>query len=596
MSDQQKNKKSRRNNRQNNKDNQRSDVQNFFSRMGEAAYHWDMASDSLSWISRTGRNFTLPENITDQAGLQKRVNPQDSAERQAVLHELSGAADGEKREIFYRLQLEDGQVAALRETVTVTRDEDGGCYIYGRIEEQQKDATFEKDNLTGLYMRQWFLAQLLRGATGGEADDDREGHVLAVGIDRLAMYNEAFGARVTDELIRAVAERLSGFFKKRGPVARVSGDIFGISLPGENAEKISSLVMQLLSSFRNQPVETSEGTVYVTVSVGGIFYKGGAEIERPRDLMVKAESALQEAKRGGRGRYMSYAVNDKQREQFRSWLKTSDTLLTALGGNRLLLAFQPIICAKSNAVKFYETLVRMVDEEGRLIAAAEFMPVVEKIGTARLVDQLISKMALEELKAYPDLCLSINISAWTLEEPTWLRTLLRELQAAPDIAERLIVEITETIALRDIQRACSFVRTLQALGVRVALDDFGSGHTSFKQIKELGVDIVKIDKSFVRRMAATPDNRVFVQALQKLAEGCRVETVGEGAETMQEVEMLQKDGITYIQGYAFGFPSVERLWLEQEDAGRLPENARALQCGNKGKEKPLPRELVTVNP
>src|SRR5690606_8042993 len=131
----------------------------------------------------------------------------------------------------------------------------------------------------------------------------------------------------------------------------------------------------------------------------------------------------------------------------------------------------------------------------------------------------------------------------------------------------------------------SFVRTLQALGARVALDDFGTGNTSFRQIKELGVDIVKIDKSFVRRMATTYDNRLFVQTLQKLAEGCSIETVGEGAETAQEVEMLQKDGITYIQGYAYGFPSVERLWLGQDDLARLPENVRALQHAEKKQEQ-----------
>jgi len=164
-----------------------------------------------------------------------------------------------------------------------------------------------------------------------------------------------------------------------------------------------------------------------------------------------------------------------------------------------------------------------------------------------------------------------------LDEPTWLRSLLRQLEGAPEVAERLIVEITETVALKDMTRAISFVRTLQALGARVALDDFGTGHTSFKQIKELGVDIVKIDKGFVRRMGSTKDNRLFVQTLQKLAEGCEVETVGEGAETAHEAEMLQKDGVTYIQGYVYGFPSVERLWLEQSDNERTPDQVRALQ-------------------
>ena len=562
-------------------------IQKFLSDMGEAAYHWDAKQDSLSWISSECKDFRFADGIADMNAFQKQLNPQDAAGRQAFIHELSQAEPGTKRDMSYRVNAADGRVFEVRETATSARDGDGGCYIYGRIQPHKQVESFEKDKLTGLYMRQWFMHRITaESADAAAAGKDAAGHVLAIGIDRLAMYNEAFGAHVTDEIIRGVAERLGSFFKGRRILARVSGDIFGVALPCANAEQVSSIVVQLLASFRSIPVETAEGRVHVTISAGGAAYNDAEDLTRAKDLMVQAETALQEAKRGGRGRYMSYIVNDKQREQFRTWLKTSDTLLTALGGNRLVLAFQPIIAATTGQVKFYETLGRMVAADGKLVAAGEFMPVVEQMGIARLVDQCISKMALEELKTYPDLTLSINISAWTLDEPTWLRYLLKTLRETPEIAERLIVEITETVALSDMSRARSFVRTLQALGARVALDDFGTGNTSFRQIKELGVDIVKIDKSFVRRMATTYDNRLFVQTLQKLAEGCSVETVGEGAETAQEVEMLQKDGITYIQGYAYGFPSVERLWLGQDDHARLPENVRALQAGEKKREQP----------
>ena len=561
-------------------------IQKFLSDMGEAAYHWDAKQDKFSWISNECKEFRFAEGITDMLAFQKQLNPQDAAGRLAFLHELSRAEPGTKRDISYRVKAADGRAFEVRETATVACDDKGDCYIYGRIQPHKQVETFEKDKLTGLYQRQWFLDRITaEGTNAAAAGKEAAGHVLAIGIDRLAMYNEAFGAHVTDEIIRGVAERLKSFFQGQGALARVSGDIFGVALPGAYTEKASSIVAELLASFRSVPVETAEGRVHITISAGGAAYSAD-DLTRAKDLMVQAETALQEAKRGGRGRYMSYIVNDKQREQFRTWLKTSDTLLTALGGNRLVLAFQPIIAAKTGQVKFYETLVRMVDADGKLVAAGEFMPVVEQMGIARLVDQCISKMALEELKTYPDLPLSINISAWTLDEPTWLRYLLKTLRETPEIAERLIVEITETVALSDMGRARSFVRTLQALGARVALDDFGTGNTSFRQIKELGVDIVKIDKSFVRRMATTYDNRLFVQTLQKLAEGCSVETVGEGAETAQEVEMLQKDGVTYIQGYAYGFPSVERLWLGQDDNARLPDNVRALQGTEKKAEQP----------
>jgi len=554
-------------------------IQKFLRDMGEAVYHWDTKRDNILWISNECKDFRFAEDVTDMPSFQRQLNPQDAAGREASLHNLTQAETGTKRDISYRIKAADGRAFEIRETVTVVRDDNGDCYIYGRIQPHKQVEIFETDKLTGFYLRQWFLRRITAEGTDAlAAGKEAAGHVLAIGIDRLAMYNEAFGAHVTDEIIYGVAERLKSFFQGRRILARVSGDIFGVALPGANTDQASSIVAQLLASFRNVPIETAEGRVHVTISAGGAAYNAD-DLTRAKDLMVQAETALQEAKRGGRGRYMSYIVNDKQREQFRTWLKTSDTLLTALGGNRLVMAFQPVIAAKTGQVKFYETLVRMVDADSKLVPAAEFMPVVEQMGIARLVDECILKMALEELRTYPDLTLSINISAWTLDEPTWLRHLLKTLRETPEIAERLIVEITETVALSDMSRARSFVRTLQALGARVALDDFGTGHTSFRQIKELGVDIVKIDKSFIRSMATAHDNRLFVQTLQKLAEGCSVETVGEGAETAQEVEMLQNDGITYIQGYAYGFPSVERLWLGQDDTARLPDNVRALQAG-----------------
>ena len=552
-------------------------IESLFRDMGEVVYHWDIERDEIAWINGECKDFGVHDDIVDSTSFQKYINPQDLAERKAALNEISHAGAGEKSELFYRLQTADGHFAEVHETATLVISDDNRSFIYGRIQLQRENKNFERDRLTGLYSRQWFLRQIKEE---GHKDEDKRkqetGHVLAIGIDRLSMYNEAFGAHIADEIIRGVSERLQGYFKGHGMVARVCGDVFGVSLFEDNADQVASIVSQLLTSFRTLPIDTEEGQVYVTISVGGVVcnYEDCAQ---PKDLVVKAESALNDAKQGGRGRYMTYTADDAQREQYRTWLRTSDDLLNALDGNRLLLAFQPVICAKSTKVKFYETLVRMVDKDGQLVAAGQFMPIVEKLGTARLVDQYISQMAVDELKAFPDLTLSINISAWTLDEPTWLRSLLRQLEGAPEVAERLIVEITETVALKDMTRAISFVRTLQALGARVALDDFGTGHTSFKQIKELGVDIVKIDKGFVRRMGSTKDNRLFVQTLQKLAEGCEVETVGEGAETAHEAEMLQKDGVTYIQGYVYGFPSVERLWLEQSDNERTPDQVRALQ-------------------
>jgi EAL domain-containing protein (putative c-di-GMP-specific phosphodiesterase class I) len=234
---------------------------------------------------------------------------------------------------------------------------------------------------------------------------------------------------------------------------------------------------------------------------------------------------------------------------------------TALRKNRLLFAFQPIVCAATGTVDYFECLLRMRDEAGRIVVGAEFITPVEQLGLIGHIDRFVLEEAVRELDTYPEVRLGFNVSGLTAGDRPWLRSLISRLRNRPALARRLVVEITETAALGDIEESARFVDTLRDAGCRVALDDFGAGHTSLRHLQSLAVDIVKIDGSFIRNLSDSPEDRVFLRHLLGLAKGFGLSTVAECVESAEDASLLRAEGIGYLQGYHIGAPTIERPWL-----------------------------------
>lgn len=548
---------------------------------GELAYEYDADSGHISWMGDAKAvlgdiNRHLLSQIQDFNSI---INAQDlPAKLQAQTFADAQVLTGPRSyECEYRLRLAEGDQLWVHDRGAVFFNPDKQSQVFRgflRMIGAQRDdkKTLERlafyDELTGFHNRS-SVRQLLSRALRASELANTEGCFIAVGIDRLSLFNEAFDSNVADEVIRRVAERLDSLTGTSASLGRIAGDVFGIVLPDTNEHAVAALATKILSSLCTTPLDTAAGPLRVSVSLGGTTFP--RDSREATDIITKAESALQAAKKQGRGCFLPYALSEVQREEYRGWLRTGDNFLLALDGNRLALAFQPVVDAQSGKTAFHECLVRMIGSNGSIMDAGEFIPAVERLGLARLVDQYTAKMVVEELVAFPDLQLSVNVSAWTLTDPCWLRRLISLLRRNPDVGKRLIVEITETMAMRDLDKARIFVKTLQDLGCRVALDDFGVGNTSFSQIKRLGVDIIKIDKSFVRNIGEDEESHLFIRALQGLADGFKLQTVGEGAETMEEVKFLRDDGVTFVQGYAYGFPSIERIWLPKGHSRRLPD-------------------------
>ena len=233
----------------------------------------------------------------------------------------------------------------------------------------------------------------------------------------------------------------------------------------------------------------------------------------------------------------------------------------ALRRKQVMLAFQPVVRADAEQrPAFYEGLIRVLDETGRIIPAREFIEVVETDETGRIIDCLALEMGLETLAAEPGLRLSINMSARSIGYPRWMQTLKHGLAIDPTVAERLILEITETSAMLMPELVTTFMKDLQSLGISFALDDFGAGYTAFRFLKNFYFDIVKIDGQFIRNIHSDPDNQALTKALVSIAEQFEMFTVAECVESRADAEFLEALGIDCMQGYYFGAPTTMPPW------------------------------------
>ena len=236
--------------------------------------------------------------------------------------------------------------------------------------------------------------------------------------------------------------------------------------------------------------------------------------------------------------------------------RTLSMVEAALREGRLRLACQPVVLARDpGKVAFYEGLIRVLDETGRTIPARDFMAAIETREMGRLVDCAALDMGLRMLARYPDIRLSINMSARSIGYPRWMKVLRRGLELSPTIGERLILEITESSAMLVPELVVNFMDELQREGISFALDDFGAGYTAFRHFKDFFFDIIKIDGQFIAGVSQDADNQVLTQALLSIARQFEMFTVAEAVETAADAEWLRQIGVDCLQGYLFGAPT-----------------------------------------
>jgi diguanylate cyclase (GGDEF)-like protein len=538
---------------------------------GDLAYAWELERDAIEWSGRlAGTAPGFASGTTTGSLFAGQIHPDDRHHRQTVL--AIHFDEDREFECEYRLRSIAGGFAWVHERGRALRDAAGRPQrmfgvirtVDGRgIRHDRVELLANYDELTG-HLNRTRLREAVDRAIAADARSAGHAMFLVIGIDEMAVINKTVGTEVADTVLIEIGRRLDTCVRVSDHVGRLGGDRFGIVLAHCPAEHVVRAAEKILIAVREAPIETAKGRVPATVSIGSASLSG--ENLTSYEVITRAETALADAKRGGADRHVHYQTSEEQSERQRRSLAVGDAVRVALRQNRLHLAFQPVVSATTGEVVYHECLLRVRDAENGLVPAGEFVKEIEQLGYIRLIDRHILDKALAEALSYPRVTLGFNVSALTAADRPWLRALTAQLRAHPELAARLVVEITETAALYDIEETARFVATLRRAGCRVALDDFGAGHTSLQHLQSLAVDTVKIDSSFIRNIATSPDSQVFLRHLLGLAKSFGFSTVAEGVETEGEAEALRREGVDYFQGHYFGRATTEPAWRKPDAA------------------------------
>ncbi len=549
----------------------------------DVAYVWDVASDSLIWHGALESLEFDFASISAGDDFTSRIHGDDRplrAQRLAAHLNQNATFDCE-----YRLRLDNGHFAwfhdrgaadpvpSAQSIQSAQSGKPGPRRVLGvlrlisgrKAAEQRLEHLANYDELTGHYNKQR-LREALDHVIASSSRTGDSGAYLAVGIDKLSNINDAFGYKAADSVIIEIGQRLDRCLRVSDVIGRVGGDRFGIVLADCAEQNTAIAAEKILGAVGQMPIDTVAGPVYATVSIGCATFPEQAKTSY--DVMTRAETALAEAKRAGRDCFVTYRITEEQRSRHRFGMALGERVQRALKDNRLVFAYQPVVAGDTGAIDHYECLLRMIGEDGQMMLAGDFVAAIEQLGFIRLIDRYVLEKAIADVSDRPEARLAFNISGLTATDRPWLRAISSLLKGKPEVASRLVVEITETAALHDIVESANFVRTLRDLGCRVALDDFGAGFTSLRHLQALSVDTVKIDGSFVRNLASNPENQVFLRHLVGLAKGLNLATVAEWVETPEEAALLRREGVQFLQGYLFGAPSLEKPWVKAPPSPR----------------------------
>ncbi len=547
---------------------------------GEAAYHWVINTDEIAWSANARDVLGCdPLQLNSGRSFAAFLDPDNSTSRYDTVMRNSIADDGNG--IAFRIEYSfrpEGR--AGRAGIWV---EDHGKWfgvggrpmdVYGTVRriddrhrrDQHLNFLGNCDPLTGM-MNRGRMAEALGEAMTVAARDGTSCAFLIAAINNLSVVNEAYGFEVADEVIVNMGRRLRQVVRTGDAIARYSGAKFGLILNHSGEEEVNAAVDRFLGVARESVIETARGPVWALLSIGGLVLpKHAADAST---AMARAEEALSEARRFPSDGRVIYRPSPQRTAERKLNAHSATEIVRCLKEDRFKLAFQPIVAAATGKTEFHEALLRMTSEAGETIAAAHLIPIAEKLGLVRLIDRAVMQMAIATLQKYPLARLSLNISGTTAADPRWYPQITGILASNRDVTNRLIVEITETVALGDLEQTRHFLEHLRELGCSIAIDDFGAGYTSFRNLRALPADILKIDGSFCRNLKDNADNRYFVRSLIDLARTFRLKTVAEWVESEEDAALLREWQIDFLQGNIFGEASLEAPWGETAASGNF---------------------------
>lgn len=385
------------------------------------------------------------------------------------------------------------------------------------------------------------------------------GALILLSITNLAVIINAYGHDTSEVVMHDLMKMIESILPKGTPIERLERDQIGIILSNAYPEDTAGVAQRIHTITQNFGRDSfATASLHIIGVIGSVNFP--LETSSAADALDKTYVAINSAHTAP---CRTFEMTRRDADISRQQMGLANYLLKAFKEQRLRLAYQPVIESKTGKTAHYEALFRIISASGKISSGGALIPVAEKMGLIDMIDTLVMEMVIAELRHSRDVTLAFNVSNVTTEDPVWLDRISELVKETPEIASRLIVELTETAVHRDLRRTAFFVATLQSLGCQVALDDFGSGYTSFRQLKALSVDMVKIDGIFVKDLAHSSDNRFFVKTLLDFSKAFGLTTVAEFVETGEIAKVLMEMGVDYLQGYYFGKPENHRTWLNE---------------------------------
>ncbi|MHB8455095.1 MAG: EAL domain-containing protein [Acidiferrobacterales bacterium] len=473
-----------------------------------------------------------------------------TSEEESILHHR----ENNESAIEHSIAPIRGRDGAVTGTVIVFRD-----VTQIRRMARQLNYQASHDTLTGLVNRREFEMRLNQ-AIGTTASEGSVHSLCYLDLDQFKLVNDTCGHIAGDQLLKQVAALLKSRLRGSDVLARLGGDEFGVLLEGCRLDKAREIAEAMRHAVNDMRFVWHSNTFNVSASIGlvPVTAESGGLIE----VLSTADAACYVAKDSGRNRVHVWQPDDAALARHHSEMEWAQRVTRAVEGGRLLLYGQLIapLAGAATRVARYEVLVRMLDESGNAVLPSAFIPAAERYNVMQGVDRWVIRAMLSAAALNPEtpdgdmLQLSVNVSGRSLCDEQFLDFVMREIIESGIAPERLCFEITETAAIANLILAQRFVSMLKGIGCAFALDDFGSGLSSFSYLKNLQVDYLKIDSSFVRDIAHDPIDYAMVESINQLGHVMGIKTVAEYAEDELILEKLRKIGVDYAQGFAIAAP------------------------------------------
>jgi diguanylate cyclase (GGDEF)-like protein/PAS domain S-box-containing protein len=520
--------------------------------------HWLQVNDSLCSITGYSRDELL------EGSLAAITHPDDvdldAHDRARLLSGEIPSYQVEKRYAHAR-----GRLGWALFTFSIVRDQNGiPLHLIAQVQDisDRKQAEgrlvylTDHDFLTGAFNRRRFEQELYR-----EIERSRRyptgGAVVLLDLDNFKEINDAFGHHAGDDLLKGITAALRARIRHTDVLARFGGDEFAVLLPEVTIEEAEVVAVELVKALGQHTSALGDQVIRVTASAGVAAFHGLSDIQ----VLAHADHAMYEAKKGGRNRVVLYAPSTAGRLRATDRVDEVDRLRRALQDQRFELYCQPILDLQTDQVSQYELLLRLRDDDD-VVVPGVFLYAAERFGLIQAIDAWVIGEAVrligEHTRAGREIALAVNLSGKSIGDREVAAIAERAISEHAIDATRLIFEVTESTVIANIEDAKRFAARMRRLGCRFALDDFGSGFGSFFYLKNLPFDYIKIDGNFVRGLGQSRTDQLIVEAIARIAEGMKKQTIAEFVTDDAGLAVLKQAGVDFAQGYHIGRPAPVR--------------------------------------